>query len=269
MDYPLVPALGRRSFLGLAAATTALGTGSSVAGQLKGNLRSQGMYAVDDRTVRFALDKKYVYFPNAMATQFVRIYRAGTKDFAKPVGTGPFVFESFAPGQSFAATRFDKYWGDAPKVERVDVINYAEDSTRLSALINGDIDVLLGCRRDSVAGVGRAHRSGGGGVNLMSPDPQSVEEWTAMQGAMPAVNMDDERSHSPPSAPCGVLWSAGHAYVREEFSNRTRWTKKRLLTARADMCCASGYLNETSYIERFKATMQPTASSASRTTDEN
>lgn len=118
-------------------------SGNSLAGQLKGILRPQGMRALDDRTVRFALDKKYVFFPNAMATQFARIYRAGTTDFAKPVGTGPFVFESFTPGQSFAATRFDKYWGDAPKVERVDVINYADEATRLSALINGDVDVLF------------------------------------------------------------------------------------------------------------------------------
>ncbi|MFH8739398.1 ABC transporter substrate-binding protein [Streptomyces sp. NPDC017964] len=146
-------------------------SGNSLAGQLKGILRPQGIRAVDDRTVRFALDKKYVFFPNAMATQFARIYRAGTKDFAKPVGTGPFVFESFAPGQSFAATRFDKYWGDAPKVERVDVINYAEDSTRLSALINGDVDVLFDLATPSAPEVSTAK-----GLNIIE---DKEAQWIA------------------------------------------------------------------------------------------
>ncbi|WP_080606233.1 ABC transporter substrate-binding protein [Rhodococcus opacus] len=119
------------------------GSGNSLAGQLKGILRPQGIIAVDDRTVRFVLDKKYVFFPTAMATRFSRIYRAGTKNFDRPVGSGPFMFKSFKPGQSFVATRFDKYWDGAPGVERVEVNNYPEESTRLASFLDGDDDVMM------------------------------------------------------------------------------------------------------------------------------
>jgi peptide/nickel transport system substrate-binding protein len=129
------------------------GSGNSLAGQLAGILRPQRIRAVGDKTVRFTLDKKYVFFPNAMATRFARIYKAGTKDFAQPVGTGPFAYESFKPGQSFAASRYDKYWGGAPGANRVEVINYAQESTRLSAFIDGDVDVMLELATSSVPDV--------------------------------------------------------------------------------------------------------------------
>ncbi|MFH8739236.1 ABC transporter substrate-binding protein [Streptomyces sp. NPDC017964] len=119
------------------------GSGNSLATQLKGILRPQGIRAVDGKTVRFVLEKTYVPFPSAMATRFARIYRAGTKDFARPMGTGPFVFESFKPGQSFAATRYDKYWGGAPKLDGVEAVNYANESTRLSAFMDSDVDLMF------------------------------------------------------------------------------------------------------------------------------
>lgn len=119
------------------------GSGNSLAGQLAAILTPDGITAVDDGTVEFALETPYVFFPNAMATRFARIYPAGTTDWDAPIGTGPFVFESFTPGEEFVAARYDDYWGGAAAVGQVEIVNYADEATRLSAFIDGDLDVMF------------------------------------------------------------------------------------------------------------------------------
>lgn len=119
------------------------GSGNSLAGQLKGILRPAGIKAIDDRTVRFDLDQAYVYFPNAMATRFARIYKAKTTDFAKPVGTGPFTFGSLTPGREFTAARNPNYWRNKVTLDRVVISNVAEDASRVSSLLAGDADLVF------------------------------------------------------------------------------------------------------------------------------
>lgn len=121
----------------------AAGSGNSLAGQLAGILRPAGIKVVDDRTVRFDLDQAYVYFPNAMATRFARIYRAKTTDFGKPVGTGPFTFISLTPGREFVAAGNPAYWRNKVTLDRVVISNVAEDASRVSSLLAGDADLVF------------------------------------------------------------------------------------------------------------------------------
>jgi len=70
---------------------------------------------------------------------------ADTSLEAKPVGTGPFVFESYEPGGSFVATKNTEYWRadeGLPYLDRIEFRVLADSQARKNALLNGDIDMM-------------------------------------------------------------------------------------------------------------------------------
>lgn len=65
----------------------------------------------------------------------------GSEEFGRhPIGTGPFVFESYTPGDKIVYTRNENYWGDKPNYGKLVVKQYSEENTRVAALQAGDID---------------------------------------------------------------------------------------------------------------------------------
>jgi peptide/nickel transport system substrate-binding protein len=119
------------------------GSGNSLAGQLEGVLLPSGIKALDDRTIQFDLEKEYVFFPNAMATRFARIYQEGTTDFTRPNGTGPFRFVSFTPGQRLVTERNPDYWRGEVLLDRYELTNVTDDAARISSLLAGDLDLIF------------------------------------------------------------------------------------------------------------------------------
>ena len=72
---------------------------------------------------------------------------AGEAEATEPVGTGPFEFSSYQPGNTFVVTRNDNYWlSDAdgnqyPYLDEIEFVVQEEDQTRERALISGEIDM--------------------------------------------------------------------------------------------------------------------------------
>jgi peptide/nickel transport system substrate-binding protein len=60
----------------------------------------------------------------------------------KPVGTGPFKFDSWVPKESMTGTRFDDYWGTKAKMEKVIFRCVPEEKTRESMLRAGEADII-------------------------------------------------------------------------------------------------------------------------------
>ncbi|MFD1037290.1 glutathione ABC transporter substrate-binding protein [Virgibacillus byunsanensis] len=58
-----------------------------------------------------------------------------------PVGTGPFNFESWTPGQEIAIAKNENYWGDKAKVDNVIFKVIPEDSTRLGMVETGEAHI--------------------------------------------------------------------------------------------------------------------------------
>lgn len=58
-----------------------------------------------------------------------------------PVGTGPFVFESWTPGDEIVLNRNDDYWGGAPALDSITFRVVPEGSTRLADLETGAIHI--------------------------------------------------------------------------------------------------------------------------------
>ena len=103
-----------------------------------------GMKALDERTLRIPMNAPYATFPESIAPIYFFAIVPTDYDPAKPVGTGPFKYESFTPGQQSVFTRFDEYWeADAPYLDSVTVIDsFANDTAAFNALQGGEVDVF-------------------------------------------------------------------------------------------------------------------------------
>lgn len=103
-------------------------------------IKPDGIEKIDDLTFTITLDAPYGPFRDVWASNYLRIAKADF-DPANPVGTGPFKYESFTPGQSSTFVRFDEYWDGAPLVDEVDVIGFADTDAAINALRGGQIDI--------------------------------------------------------------------------------------------------------------------------------
>jgi len=101
------------------------------------------MKIMDERTIRLAMQKPYAAFPEGIAVPVnFGIVPVGY-DPKKPVGTGPFKFESFTPGQQSIFTRFDGYWESGmPYLDSVTVLDLADETAAFNALQGGQVDVF-------------------------------------------------------------------------------------------------------------------------------
>lgn len=96
--------------------------------------------AVDDRTVEFALKRPFAEFPNVLAAFGAYIVPEGLRDFAEPVGSGPFKFRSWTPGRSVLLTRNPDYWDGAPHIDELEFLIANEESARMNALLGGQVE---------------------------------------------------------------------------------------------------------------------------------
>jgi len=63
-------------------------------------------------------------------------------DGSATIGTGPYKFVSFTPGESIVMERFDGYWGGAPYWEQITIRPITNEGARVAALLAGDVDVI-------------------------------------------------------------------------------------------------------------------------------
>jgi len=69
----------------------------------------------------------------------------GNEAFAEhPIGTGPYMLESWTRGEEIVLVANPDYWGGAPEVKRVIFKSISEPFTRVAALLTGDADIIDG-----------------------------------------------------------------------------------------------------------------------------
>jgi len=73
------------------------------------------------------------------------VYPAGKilPNSSKQIGTGPYVLDSYSPGQQAALKVNEDYWGKAPKNDGLIIRYYSKSSTMKLALQKGDIDMAF------------------------------------------------------------------------------------------------------------------------------
>jgi len=66
-------------------------------------------------------------------------------DPAKPVGTGPWVMQSFQAGARSTYKAFPNYWREGqPYLDELEIIDFADNTPRMAALLAGQVDAIDG-----------------------------------------------------------------------------------------------------------------------------
>ncbi|TSI10857.1 ABC transporter substrate-binding protein [Lysinibacillus sp. BW-2-10] len=107
--------------------------------------------AVDEKTVVFELTRPQAPFLKNIAMSPFGIASptafeaAGDKFGDNPVGTGPFVFVEWKRNDSITVKKNENYWqAGLPKLETIIFRAIPDNSTRLNALMTGEIDLAEG-----------------------------------------------------------------------------------------------------------------------------
>jgi peptide/nickel transport system substrate-binding protein len=73
-------------------------------------------------------------------------------------GTGPFKIGDFKPGDSLSLAAHAGYWGEKPKIQGVQFVNIPEQTARVTAILNGEVDIAWSFSDDELQTL-RADRS--------------------------------------------------------------------------------------------------------------
>ncbi|AZU60947.1 ABC transporter substrate-binding protein [Neobacillus mesonae] len=107
--------------------------------------------AVDDHTVQFILKRPQAPFLKNLAMSMFGIAsptaleKYGDDFRNNPVGTGPFKFVEWKPNDKIVIEKNTEYWDkELPKLNKIIFRVIPENTARLNALANGEIDVMDG-----------------------------------------------------------------------------------------------------------------------------
>jgi ABC-type transport system substrate-binding protein len=114
---------------------------------------------VDPHTVRVRLKSKYPGFLNKVSGYnqgFVvsrkAVEKLGEQYATNPIGTGPFVFDSWSPKNQVVLVANKEYFQGAPKLDRIVFRLIQEETTAEIALQRGEIDVFYALQNAEVIG---------------------------------------------------------------------------------------------------------------------
>lgn len=93
---------------------------------------------VDKRTILLQLTAPYAVLDQLLAEYTVGVIPTDF-DLARPVGTGPFRYASFVPGQLSQFDRFADYWDTPAWVDELVIYDFPDDSAKVNALLAGQV----------------------------------------------------------------------------------------------------------------------------------
>ena len=111
---------------------------------------------VDTYTVDIHTDGVNAILPLQIAQLPVIAPGTGETVGENPVGTGPYMLESWERGQQITAVRNPDYWGEAPPIDAFSVRIIPDKQTSLAALQAGEVDLVLDILPEQVALVPQA-----------------------------------------------------------------------------------------------------------------
>lgn len=109
--------------------------------------------ATDEKTLTITTPEISPTLKNDLASAELGILDLdNTTDFDNaPIGTGPFVIESFEPEGTVKVARNDKYWGGGVKLDGAVFYYMQDDDTKLMAMQNGEVDCCTGVSSAAMA----------------------------------------------------------------------------------------------------------------------
>lgn len=108
---------------------------------------------IDERTIRIPLKLTNAAFPDDLGQYFNAIVPTDY-DPKKPVGTGPFKFQSFTPGQRSVFVKNPNYWQTGkPYADQLVIIDFTDDTARVNALLGGQVEAINNLPAGQVAAI--------------------------------------------------------------------------------------------------------------------
>ena len=104
---------------------------------------------VDDMTVHIHTKR-----PDALMETLLSVRNAGIRSLDRindgmedqhglhPIGAGPYKVVNIVPGEVVELERFEDYWGEPAPFDKVTFTRIPEVSTRITALVNGEVDIV-------------------------------------------------------------------------------------------------------------------------------
>ena len=110
-----------------------------------------GVKVVDPSTLALTFVTPNALFPTAISELFIlqkkQLEAVKPEEMKKspiwgtdPIGTGPFMWDKYTPGQSIELVPFPNYWRGAPKLDRLIRREFQDPSAALLAFDNGEVD---------------------------------------------------------------------------------------------------------------------------------
>jgi ABC-type transport system substrate-binding protein len=101
-------------------------------------------YTVKIKTkVPFAPLLRNLTYPTNGIQSPAALKRYWDKPLLMPIGTGPFIFKEWAPGNRLVMVRNDNYWGINPTLSEVTFRVIPDDASRVAALEKGEVHVAV------------------------------------------------------------------------------------------------------------------------------
>ncbi len=144
---------------------------------------------VDPYTIRFRTRTPFPLFASEISRLYIVSHRlangASSQDFNSgkaAIGTGPYRFVSYAPGERMEMVRNDAYWGPKAPFRQVTFRIIGNDAARVAALLSGSVDLI-----DVVPPAD---------MERLADDPR-VRLWQTASARLIYLHMDHAREVSP------------------------------------------------------------------------
>lgn len=184
-------------------------TGASLRSNFANKLESYE--ALDPYTVQFKLNGGAGTFLSELGLSIrsaiiARECVTNDNTIVHPIGTGPFEFVWWKPGEEWRAVRFDDYWGKVADIDEV-VFKFIPDNTiRLTALQTGEIDWMRELPYDQV-------------LNFREDLPPELEMAVLYEARTVRLNINSTR---PPFDDVRVRCALAEAIDKEAY-NEAIW----------------------------------------------
>ena len=98
--------------------------------------------AVDGLTIDIKTDSPVPILPTMMGTFPIMSPNTPKGEPTRdPVGTGPYIFDNWAPGENITLVRNADYWGEQPAVEKATYVWRSESAVRAAMISTGEADI--------------------------------------------------------------------------------------------------------------------------------
>lgn len=145
--------------------------------------------AIDDRTVDIITEEEDPLLPARMG--FMKMippkYSTDAKFAERPIGTGPYEFVERIAGERISLEANPDYWGIKPHIPKILIRIISDESTRLSALKNGEVDLVTNLSPDYAKQVPRfLHVPGAENTNirLNNQEPEAITSDVRVRQAL-------------------------------------------------------------------------------------